>query len=264
MRLKWEQWRRSKDWSELLVAGVSMQNRVFFAVGLLMASVVAVLIPAHAQNASQPPPASSQSDAGNTSAANKDQSKTHPDSKTPPEAPAPKKKATTAEDNPFPEDVSKQAAAAAAADAKSAATPDAPAPTAPGSTSGTEANGSSSRDNIDKLGLDDPARKQLKLESPDGSSDVYDQKRATEDVRVGQFYLKTGDFKGAYARFKDATSFNHEDAEAVFWLAEAARKMNLPQEAEQNYEIYLEAVPDGPNAKTARKALAELISSKKP
>ncbi len=91
-----------------------------------------------------------------------------------------------------------------------------------------------------------------------------DPKRASEDVRVGKYYMKTRDYKGAYDRFKDAATFDHENAEAVFWLAEAARKMNLDKEAAQNYQVYLEAVPDGPNSKAARKALGEIASAAKP
>jgi hypothetical protein len=174
-------------------------------------------------------------------------------------APDAAKKPSTAEDNPFPEDVSAKAAAAA----KAAARQDAPS-AAGASPAEKQAQGSSSLDNTDKLGLDDPARKRLKLESPDGTMDVYDPKRATEDVKVGRFYLQTGYYKGAYDRFKDATAFDHENVEAVFYLAEAARKLNLAKEAEQNYELYLAAVPEGPSAKAARKALGELGSAGRP
>jgi hypothetical protein len=178
---------------------------------------------------------------------------------TPPDAPqAPAKKPSTADDNAFPEEIS-----AAAAKAAAAATPNAPSTTNQ-TPAEKQVQGSSSLDNTDKLGLDDPARKQLKLGSPDGTTDVYDPKRATEDVRVGKFYLQTGYFKGAYERFKDATTFDHENAEAVFYLAEAAQKLNLAKEAEQNYQLYLAAMPDGPSAKAAKKALGELGSSSKP
>jgi len=176
--------------------------------------------------------------------------------KTPADAPAPKKtdkKPSTADDNPFPEEVSKQAAAEAKATAHAPNTT---------TTHANEPNGSSSQDGLDKLGLDDPTRKELKVASPDGSPDVYDPKRASEDVRVGKFYLQTGDLKGAYDRFKDATGYDHENVEAVFWLAEAARKMHHSDEALQNYTLYLDVVPDGPNAKAARKALNQLASSK--
>lgn len=214
---------------------------------------------------SAPTPASPKKDKtkpGTTPAANPDQSaaptadsgqSTSPTTNAPQAA---AKKSSTAEDNPFPEDVSAKAAAAAKA-ADAAATPSATNPTP----SEKQAQGSSSLDNTDKLGLDDPARKQLKLESPDGTTDIYDPKRATEDVRVGKFYLQTGYYKGAYDRFKDATTFDHENVEAVFYLAEAAQKLNMAKEAEQNYQLYLAVVPDGPSAKAARKALGELASN---
>jgi hypothetical protein len=245
-----------------------MQSPNISATALLALSLAGWSVFARAQSASQQnPPASGQSappasptpapgsptkdkaKQGTTPVANADQSALSE----PPQAPA---KKPAADDNPFPEDVSQKAAAAA----KAAATPDAPIPTS----ADKQAQGSSSLDNTDKLGLDDPNRKLLKLESPDGTTDVYDPKRATEDVRVGKFYLQTGFNKGAYERFKDATTFDHENAEAIFWLAEAARKLNLAKEAEQNYQLYLAAVPDGPSAKAAKKALGELGSSSKP
>lgn len=203
--------------------------------------------------------AAAKPDQNASSAPDSSQSATPDASSNPPQAPA--KKPSTAEDNPFPEDVSAKAAAAAKA-------ADTPPPSAASATNSTpaekQAQESSSRDNTDQLGLDDPARKQLKLESPDGTTDIYDPKRATEDVKVGKFYLQTGYYKGAYDRFKDATTFDHENVEAVFYLAEAARKLNLGTEAEQNYQLYLAAVPDGPSARAARKALGELGTSSKP
>jgi tetratricopeptide (TPR) repeat protein len=217
-----------------------MRNRVILNAAIFVVCLGWLSLPARAQSSTPP------SDAP----APKDTAKT-------PDTPAAKKadkKPSTADDNPFPEEVSKKAAAQAKADATKTSTPDAPAP----KNASDESKGSSSLDGMDKLGLDDPARKQLKVESPDGSADVYNPKRASEDVRVGKFYLQTGDLKGAYDRFKDATDYDHEDVEAVFWLAEAARRMNHPQEALQNYELYLAANPDGPNSKAARKAMNEL------
>jgi TolA-binding protein len=234
-------------------AAVITLNRILLKTTLFVLCLGWLVIPVRAQTATPPPDAPTPNDT----------------SKAPDAPPAKKtdKKPSTAEDNPFPEDISKKAAAEAKADATNTSTPDAPTPTTPPTHANGAANepkGSSSLDGLDKLGLDDPTRKVLKLESPDGSADVYDPKRASEDVRVGKFYLKTGDYKGAYDRFKDATDYDHEDVEAVFWLAEAARKMNHSQEALQNYQLYLEAAPDGPNSRTARKALNELASSSKP
>jgi hypothetical protein len=173
-------------------------------------------------------------------------------------------KPSTADANPFPEDISRKAEQ----DAQGTSAPDAPTPSAnPGAAA--PAGTKPATQNSDYGDLTPPAepvqppRNQLKLESPDGTIDAYDPKRATEDVRVGKFYLQTGNYRGAYERLKDATEFDHENVEAVFWLAEAAQKVNLPQEAAQNYQLYLTANPDGPNARAARKALGELAPSKK-
>jgi hypothetical protein len=246
-----------------------MRKQDIFATALLASGLLGLSVSARAQSAS-PPPASDAPSAPTPAPSTKDKAKqgtTVPanagQSATPDAPQAPAKKPSTAADNPFPEDVSEKAAAAAKAAAKDASTPDAPSP-ANQTPAEKQAQGSSSLDNTDKLGLDDPNRKQLKLESPDGATDVYDPKRATEDVRVGKFYLQTGYYKGAYDRFKDATVFDHENVEAVFYLAEAARKLNMAAEAEQNYQLYLAVVHDGPNAKAARKALGELGSSSKP
>jgi hypothetical protein len=247
-----------------------MHTRTIIAAALLFASAAGVAAAqSQVPDAPQPQPNTNQSSTPNkTSTTTKDKAKPstatksdQPDqSQTEPASAADADKSktapSTAQDNPFPEDISTKAAAQAKADAKNAA-PAANSPTHP-------PEASSSRDGLDKLGIDDPSRKVLKLESPDGGADVYDPKRATEDVRVGRFYLQNNDLKGAYDRFKDATIFDHTNAEAVYWLAEAARKLNHNQEAAQNYEVYLAAVPTGSNSKAARKALNELASSTKP
>ena len=160
---------------------------------------------------------------------------------------APPKKHSTAEDNPFPEDVSKKAAGEAP--------PDAPAPNAnpPGDSSSRTGT-----DNMDLEGTKEKeGRQQLKLTSPD-SGQPYDPKLAADDDRIADYYLKAGDYPGAYARFKEACAADPGDARAVFGLAESARKMNKTREAAENYQVYLDAFPDGPKAKAARKALSEL------
>jgi tetratricopeptide (TPR) repeat protein len=81
---------------------------------------------------------------------------------------------------------------------------------------------------------------------------------ATKDTQVGTFYLKTGDYKGAYDRFAEATKADPGNADAVFGLAESARRLNHRDEAIRNYRLYLSALPDGPRAKDSRKALKDL------
>ncbi|HMD20334.1 MAG TPA: tetratricopeptide repeat protein [Alloacidobacterium sp.] len=172
---------------------------------------------------------------------------------TPASQPAPdsaqQPKKSTADDNPFPEDISKQAEDEAKGRDAAAAKP---APAAAGE--------SSSRDKLDNLDLE--GDRDTRVANGAGGM-VHDPKLAADDVHVGQFYLNREDYKGAYARFKEATQADPENPDAVFYLAEAARRINHKDEAVQNYELYLAALPDGPKAKEAHKALKELSASAK-
>ncbi len=191
--------------------------------------------------------------------------------------PAPARKHTTAEDNPFPEDISRKAAtgsddapdapapkpASAPAD-KPPSSSDKPSPSGDKSTSEPKPSApankparpdySSSRsqfENIDAMGDDSPI-------SNGHGGYVINLTLAAKDDKVGQYYLQNGDYQGAYSRFKEATEVNPGDADAVFGLAEAARGLKRKDEAVANYTLYLDVVPDGGKAKAARKALAEL------
>ena len=247
-----------------------------FALGL----AVAICSPAaHAQQqqtpssdpyASPPPPPSAPQPAKNCSGQAQWGSKGQPKASstcppaaqngdTPPIQPAPQDtgsqspKKSTAEDNPFPEDVSKKAEDAVKAREADNAKPS-PSSSAP------TADESSSRDklnNIDVLGDKDSR-------ISDGAGGViYNPKLATDDLHVGQFYFNREDYQGAYARFKEATQADPGNPDAVYYLAEAARKMKRSQEAAQNYQLYLDALPNGPKAKDARKALHDLSASAK-
>ncbi len=93
----------------------------------------------------------------------------------------------------------------------------------------------------------------------DGAGHVVNNPElAKQDVRVGQLYMGEGDFAGAYSRFKEATEVGPGNAEAVFYLAEAARKTAHLDEAATNYKLYLDAEPKGKHSKSALKALTEL------
>ena len=176
------------------------------------------------------------------------------DQRTPPATTG--KRHSTAEDNPFPEDYSKAAEKApdkdSAPDAPASGSSPAPQPgQAPAAT-----GGSSSQEGLDKLDL--YGDKQKKRGSDPNAGLAYDPKLAAQDDKIGEFYLKNGNAPGAYSRFKDATQHDAGDANAVFGLAEAARQLNLLDEAAQQYQTYLFAFPDGAKARLAKKALAEL------
>lgn len=92
---------------------------------------------------------------------------------------------------------------------------------------------------------------------------IHDPALAKQDDRVGGFYLRTHDYKGAYDRYLEATRVAPENANAVFGLAQAARGMGKTEIAETNYLVYLEALPNGKHAKSARKALKSLEKARK-
>lgn len=87
---------------------------------------------------------------------------------------------------------------------------------------------------------------------------VHNPELAKQDDQVGRFYLGSGDYVGAYSRFLEATQVNPGDAYAVFGLAEAEYHMGRNQQAIQNFQIYLSAVPRGHDAHEARKILSKL------
>jgi tetratricopeptide (TPR) repeat protein len=163
-----------------------------------------------------------------------------------PDAPAPQNsqqqtKPSTADQNPFPEAQSEKAA-------HQTQGASAPAPsTAPKS---SDENYSSSR----VKGLDLPSAEGARA-SETTTPMTYNPKLARKDAQIGDFYIESGNFKGAYVRFLEANRSDPGNAEAVFGLAESARHLQYRDEALRNYRLYLSALPNGPHAKEIRKAL---------
>ncbi len=170
---------------------------------------------------------------------------------TDPKVPA---KTPDADENAFPEAQSeaaeKQATENESADRKAASSGSAVAPGSPESETG-----SSSRDKL--KGLDLLGDNESRIANGAGGT-IVDPKLSAQDLKVGQQYMGMGDYAGAYGRFKEACTVNPGNVEAVFYLAEAARKTAHLDESAENYRIYLQVQPDGPKAKAARKALAQL------
>jgi Tetratricopeptide repeat len=149
-------------------------------------------------------------------------------------------------------------------------TSDVPSPDA-GTPSSSGGGFSSSRDNAPAE--DDPAPT---MEDPDapikaspladlGSSGKTSERRAKleatrfdDDLKVGDFYRSSGNFKGAYMRYKDAVEHDPEDPDAQFYLAEMALKLQKPDEAKAHYEACLKIDSGGEHAKEARTSLAQL------
>jgi tetratricopeptide (TPR) repeat protein len=159
-----------------------------------------------------------------------------------------------ADQNPFPENQSENAQRShdQTGDEKPGQSDGQSSPAGSGSGKSAEDYSSSHLNLLDLPGANDAANPDA--EGANGHSPAL----ATKDTQVGTFYLKTGDYKGAYDRFAEATKADPGNSDAVFGLAESARRLNLRDEAVRNYRLYLSALPDGPRAKESRKALKEL------
>jgi tetratricopeptide (TPR) repeat protein len=260
-----------------------MRRRSLFATVLL--PVLALAVPLAAQQ-------------GSASTQQQDQSTPNAPApqKTKQEAPQTKKKPSEAEQNPFPEAQSEAAAHPAQPQGSTPSAPapqnppDAPQPASQNGkpadqnpfpeAQSEKAQEKSEGQNAEQKGGQQPAgspdsgrspedysSSHLKLldlpgdndaANPAGGVNGHNPALATKDTQVGMFYLKTGDYKGAYDRFAEATKADPGNADAVFGLAESARRLNHRDEAVRNYQLYLSALPDGPRAKDSRKALKDL------
>ena len=88
-----------------------------------------------------------------------------------------------------------------------------------------------------------------------------EQTRVADDLKVGAYYLQTGNTQGAYLRFKDAADHAPDEPDARFGLAESASKLNKRDEAVLNYREYLRLDTGGDHDKAARKALNRLAAA---
>jgi tetratricopeptide (TPR) repeat protein len=253
----------------------------------MIAICAGLALPVAAQQQENSAPAQQQNPPASTSSTDQKQAATA-DPKAAGQKPAqPQKKKSEAEQNPFPEAQS-EAAAHQTQQPSDGSTPAAPTPEtwdkAAGDTPagdkqsdsnpfpGTQSEKAAKQDQQPSSGAapedkpdENSSSSQIspKLLDIPGDKDannaaVESPQLAVKDTQVGTFYLKTGDYKGAYDRFVEAARVDPGNADAVFGLAESARRLNRRDEAIRNYRLYLSALPDGPRAKESRKALKEL------
>ena len=83
--------------------------------------------------------------------------------------------------------------------------------------------------------------------------------REAEDLQVSHYYMTTGNYLGAYLRAKDALKTIPDDPLAHFAIAESAEKLKKTDEAVSEFKLYLKLDPDGVKAKSAERALDEII-----
>ena len=87
---------------------------------------------------------------------------------------------------------------------------------------------------------------------------LFNPHKAQKAIEVGDFYFRRENFRAALSRYQEALRWKPGDAVATFKSAQTCDKLARFQEARANYEAYLKILPDGPQAKEARKALSQL------
>jgi len=184
--------------------------------------------------------------------------------------PVPAKKASAAEQFPFPGETSKPVAQPDSLNpttTPSDAAAQHPFPTqTPPKLPGDDASSSSSStgDPNDPPDIGPP----LKDEGTEGTSTrrrlpkvkkvQTDDERVDEDLSVAKFYMRDENYQGAYLRAKDAVKIQPDYSAAHFALAEIAQKLKKKDEAIAEFQTYLKLDPEGEKAKDAQKALVEL------
>jgi len=85
---------------------------------------------------------------------------------------------------------------------------------------------------------------------------TFNPLEAEKNLKVGNYYFKKGNYKGALNRFREATKWNVNYAEAYLRLAESEEKLKDGKAAHEAYAKYLELAPESKEAASVKKKLA--------
>jgi len=80
--------------------------------------------------------------------------------------------------------------------------------------------------------------------------------QAEKELKVGNFYFKKRSYQAAAARFREATRWNENYAEAYLRLGETLEKWKGLKAAVEAYAKYLKLEPEGKDAKEVRRRLS--------
>jgi len=175
-----------------------------------------------------------------------DNASTDPNTPSPRNGPASQNKPSPSKANPFPE---AQSEAAAKADNGGSGT-------ASHSQSGPSSSGySSSNANLPPGALGQGSSNfHPKLDS--FTRDQTQDGRVLDDLKVADFYMKNGNYRGALLRYHDALRQDPRNDTAVFGVAEATCKQNRTADAMALFKSYATNNPQGKYALKAEKMLA--------
>jgi tetratricopeptide (TPR) repeat protein len=86
--------------------------------------------------------------------------------------------------------------------------------------------------------------------------------QADKDVRIGNYYFHKGNYRAATQRFREATKWNANLAEAYVRLGEAEEKQRDWSAAREAYEKFVELAADDKRVPEIRKKLEKLPKGK--
>jgi tetratricopeptide (TPR) repeat protein len=79
---------------------------------------------------------------------------------------------------------------------------------------------------------------------------------AEKNLKVGNYYFKKGNYKAAVNRFREATKWNPNLADAYLRLGEGEEKMKDKKAAKEAYAKFLELAPASKEAESVKRKLA--------
>ena len=85
---------------------------------------------------------------------------------------------------------------------------------------------------------------------------AFNPLESERNIKVGNFYMHKGDYRGAAGRYSDATKYNPTSAEAFFKLGEAEEKLKRKDAAKTAFQRVLQVAPDSKLAREAKKKLS--------
>lgn len=104
--------------------------------------------------------------------------------------------------------------------------------------------------------IEEPREEDSTLSAPVEYS--FNPLKAQSECTVGNYYMKRSRFKAAADRYREATRWNPQMAEAFLKLGEAEEKNNNPKKARTAFQEFLKLDPDAKTAAEARKHLKKL------
>ena len=152
-------------------------------------------------------------------------------------------KSPTAQANPFPEAQSKAAAKTDSSQQQ------------PSSSSSSAAGYSSSDADMPPAAVGEGSLgSHTRMDSY--TRDKTQDGRIADDLKVADFYMKNGNYRGALWRYQDTLQYDPQNDTALYGVAEAMCRQNLTTEAMAHFESYANSHPQGKYALKAEKMLA--------